>query len=260
MSDETLLRIEDVSVSFGGVAALQAMNLQVGRGEIVGLVGPNGAGKTTLINVITGYYRPDAGTVRLGEDEIVGRSPDELARLGVARTFQSLRLFEGTSVLDNVLVGRHTAFRGSLLQLWGTRRWEERSQRAVAMELLDLVDLADLAGADVSNLSYGTRRRVELARALALEPRLLLLDEPTAGMSGAESAEISDVVTTISASGVGVLLIDHNLKLIADACETTCVMVSGQPLVTGPTSIVFARDDVRAAYVGNRRKRDSDVS
>jgi len=245
-----LLRVQEVTKSFGGVRALRSLSLGVGEGEVVGLVGPNGAGKTTLINVITGYTRADEGSVVLDDRDITRVRAHLLASLGLARTFQTLQLFENTSVLDNVLVGRHLSFAARRPSMW-FRRGNASGQRELAHKLLALLDLAGLADQNVSDLPYGVRRRVEIARALAVEPRTLLLDEPTAGMSTEESDAVGELISQVAGRGTGVLLVDHNPALIADTCSRVGVLVEGSVMAMGEPAEVFAMPEVRSAYLGS---------
>jgi len=258
--DAPLLRLRRVSRSFGGVHALEDVTMEVRAGTVHGLIGPNGAGKTTLINLLTGFYRPTAGRIMLGNAQLDGRPPHRIARLGVARTFQNIRLFGALSALDNVLVARRrgTVARslGRLALLPGANR-AERRERAVATDLLaDLgVDAADRRPA--GTLSYGDQRRVELARALAIEPRLLLLDEPTAGMNREETDRLGQAVRRLVTPARAILLIEHDLPLIMSVCDRITVLNFGRVIAEGPPAAIAADPVVVEAYLG-REDEDED--
>ncbi len=248
-----LLDVAGVSKNFGGVQAVRDATFHVDAGEVFGLIGPNGAGKTTMVNLITGYFDPTEGTIQFDGRSVVRTPPFKLAQRGLARTFQNLQLFDGESVLDNVLIGRHMSFHGRRWQMWSKRRREEREQHDAAYRLLDRLGLTDLADADVSGLPYGIRRRVEVARALAVEPRLLLLDEPTAGMTRKESDDIADLIRSVNEAGVTVLLVDHNVRLVTDVCHRIAVMDWGSVVVEGPPEEVWKDQRVKDAYLGAGR-------
>jgi len=259
-ADAPLLRLRTVSRSFGGVHALEDVTMEVRAGTVHGLIGPNGAGKTTLINLLTGFYRPTAGRIMLGDARLDGRPPHRIARLGVARTFQNIRLFGALSAVDNVLVARRrgTVARslGRLALLPGANR-AERRERAVAMDLLAGlgVDAADRRPA--GTLSYGDQRRVELARALAIEPRLLLLDEPTAGMNREETDRLGQAVRRLVTPARAILLIAHDLPLIMSVCDRITVLNFGRVIAEGPPAAIAADPLVIEAYLG-REDEDQD--
>lgn len=250
----TLLDVVSVSKAFGGVAAITDTTIAVKHGEIFGLIGPNGAGKTTLVNLITAYLRPDHGRIVFGDHELVGQRPHRLARLGIARTYQNLQLFEGSTVLENVIIGRHLAFTGRVWQLGLRRHREERAQHAAALALVERLGLADVADASPAELSYGMRRRVEIARALATEPKLLLLDEPTAGMTRSESDEIGGLLREINTEGITIVLVDHNVRLITAVCHRVAVLDWGRLLALGDARTIFDDERVVAAYLGRKRE------
>ena len=245
----TLLAVDDVSRRFQGVTAVSGVSLDVAEGEVVGLVGPNGAGKTTLVNVVTGNLRPSSGTVSLGGRRISGLSMNVVARHGVSRTYQNLRLLEGCTVFDNVLTGRHRNFHGGWWRM-GISRSIERQQRIEAEKLIAATFLESVAGTEVEYLSYGVRRRVEIARALAGQPRLLVLDEPTAGMTRREATEVADLVRTTAESGVAVLLVEHDVALVSRICDRVAVLDWGKLIMTGAPADVWADQRVRTAYLG----------
>ncbi|MEV0589937.1 ABC transporter ATP-binding protein [Nonomuraea cavernae] len=249
-----LLELHEVSKSFGGMKAVSDVSFAVAEGSIYGLIGPNGAGKTTVVNLISGYLTPTAGTIRVGGVDVANLRPHRLAAAGIARTYQNLQLFDESTVLENVLIGRHMSFRGRRWQLGRVRRREEAEQHEVARRLIDRVGLSDVADADVAELSYGMRRRVEIARAMATEPRLLLLDEPTAGMSRAESDEIGELIRAVNDEGVTVLLVDHNVRLVTEVCHRVVVLDWGQVLTeAGPTE-VWQDERVKTAYLGTNER------
>ncbi len=249
----SLLSVDHVSRHFGGVVAVSDAAFEIEPGIVFGLIGPNGAGKTTVVNLITGYFAPTAGAIIFDGGSVAGVSPFKLAARGLARTFQNLQLFEGVTVLENVLIGRHLAFRGKRWQLLGTRSREEKTQRAFALDLLKQLNLESLADADASSLPYGVRRRVEIARALAVEPKLLLLDEPTAGMTRKESDDIGELIKSVNATGVTVLLVDHNVRLVTAVCDRVAVMDWGETIVEGEPAAVWRDQRVKDAYLGTGR-------
>jgi len=256
---QALLEATDVIRHFGGVRAVDGASFHINKGEIFGLIGPNGAGKTTMVNLVTGYYAPTSGEITIDGESVLGVAPHHLASRGLARTFQNLQLFDGQTVLQNVLIGRHLQFKGRRWQMWGTRRREEHEQRIAAFDLLERLGLLDVVDDDVADLPYGQRRRVEVARALAAEPRLLLLDEPTAGMTRKESDEIGALIKSVSQAGVTVLLVDHNVRLVTEVCDRVAVMDWGQVIAEGTPTEVWADPKVQEAYLGVDRKKSGAV-
>jgi ABC-type branched-subunit amino acid transport system ATPase component len=249
-----LLSVERLERAFGGVRAVDGASFDVRAGEIHGLIGPNGAGKTTAINVVSGLLRPTGGAVRLAGREIHGLPPNRIAALGVARTFQQIRLFPDLSARDNVLVGEHLVRKASLaarLLALPASRAEERSARSRAGALLERIGLSGRADERARNLSYGEQRRVEIARALAAEPRLLLLDEPTAGMNPVEVQAVAALIRSVAAEGRSVLLIEHNVKLVMDVCDRITVLDFGKVIAEGPPAAVARDPAVIAAYLGS---------
>ena len=249
-----LIEVRGITKHFQGVAALNDVNVDIYPGEVLGLVGPNGAGKTTLVNAITGYIPPDSGTVHLSGRDITGARMDQAARLGITRTFQQLRLLERSSALENVLLGRHQRFKTGPLTLFsGTRRREEREQRVVARELLGELGLGGITDTIVAGLPYGTRRRVEIARALAAEPHALLLDEPTAGMTPGDANDIGELIQLTARRGVAVVLIEHNVGLVTKLSDRIAVLNWGEIIKVDRPDAVWQDDAVRAAYIGVAR-------
>jgi branched-chain amino acid transport system ATP-binding protein len=252
------LSIDGVCLGFGGNRVLHAVSFDVEPGEVLALIGPNGAGKTSLVNVITNVYRPQEGgvTVTAGDAtvDILRVKPHQLVAHGIARTFQNLLLEPQLSALDNVLIGRHSFLRAgplSSLVWWGRARREDASHRAVCWETLDFLGLAEYAHQPVGRLPYGIQKRIEVARALATRPRLLLLDEPAAGLNDAESAEMIALIELIRASGrCTQLLIDHDMNLVMTAADRIAVLNFGELITIGPTAEVRADPRVIAAYLG----------
>jgi ABC-type branched-subunit amino acid transport system ATPase component len=248
-----LLEVERLERTFGGVRAVDGASFTVQAGEIHGLIGPNGAGKTTVINMVSGLLAPTGGAIRLDGRPIQGLRPHVIAGLGVARTFQNIRLFSDLSARDNVLVGEHLVRKASLgarLLMLPAAGDEERRAKERASGLLARIGLSERAREKARNLSYGEQRRVEIARALAAAPRLLLLDEPTAGMNPVEVHAVAALIRTIAAEGHSVLLIEHNVKLVMDVCTGITVLDFGKVIAEGPPAAVAKDPAVIAAYLG----------
>jgi ABC-type branched-subunit amino acid transport system ATPase component len=247
------LRLERVSRSFGGVKALQGCSFAVRRGEVHGLIGPNGAGKTTLLNLVSGLVQPTGGSIFLGDRRIDRLPPHRIAALGIARTYQNIRLFPDLSALSNVVVGEHLRRKdtvlASLLFMPSARR-EHEAARERARALLARVGLLERAEERAANLSYGEQRRVEIARGLATDPAVLLLDEPTAGMNPAEVAAVGRLVAEVASQGHTVLLVEHNVKLVMSLCQTITVLDFGEVIAEGPPAAVASDPAVIAAYLG----------
>ncbi|MCC7082936.1 MAG: ABC transporter ATP-binding protein [Burkholderiales bacterium] len=248
-----LLQAENVGKHFGGVQALLGVSFAIRADEIYGLIGPNGAGKTTLFNLITGFAAPDSGRVSFEGRPLAGLKPDAIAKLGIARTFQNIRLFANLSALENVMIGRHARTRaGVAAAVLRTRaqRAEEAAIEARAAELLDYVGIAARADALARNLSYGDQRRLEIARALATEPRLLALDEPAAGMNATETQALAGLLRRVRSDGVTLVLIEHDMHLVMGLCDRVLVLDFGRRIAEGTPREVQHDPAVVAAYLG----------
>jgi branched-chain amino acid transport system ATP-binding protein len=250
---DTLFELRDVTLRFGGLVALDSVSFGIRRGEILGLIGPNGAGKTTCFNVMTGVYRPTSGRVLLEDRPLERRKRHEITRLGIARTFQNIRLFGEMTALENVVVGadaRHrTSVPGAILRLPRHHR-EEREAVERASALLEFVGIADRAADKARNLPYGYQRRLEIARALATEPKLLCLDEPAAGFNPAEKENLLALIHRIRDDGYTVLLIEHDMRLVMNVTDRIVVLEFGKKIAEGPPAAVRANPAVIAAYLG----------
>jgi branched-chain amino acid transport system ATP-binding protein len=252
-SDHLLLDVADVSKRFGGVQALDSVGLQVAHGAIVGLIGPNGAGKTTFFNVITGLYPADSGIFLFDSHSYFPESVSEVTKSGLARTFQNIRLFGEMSALENVMVGCHCRTKagllGAIFRFPSTKR-EERSIKEKAQQLLTYVGLDEFANMQARNLSYGHQRRLEIARALATEPKLLALDEPAAGMNATEKLELRELLLRIRADGKTILLIEHDVSLVMGICDSLTVLDYGKVIAAGKPADVRKHPEVIRAYLG----------
>ena len=249
-----LLEVKNLGLSFGGLRAVDSFNISIEKGQLYGLIGPNGAGKTTVFNLLTGVYKPNEGIVTLDGKNITGKKTIEINKEGVARTFQNIRLFKDMSVLDNVKVGLHNKHHYSTLEgILRLPRYRkvEKEMNEQAMELLDVFDLAGQADYLASNLPYGKQRKLEIARALATEPKLLLLDEPAAGMNPNETQELMDTIHFVRDKfDMTILLIEHDMKLVSGICEKLTVLNFGQVLAEGETGEVLNNPQVITAYLG----------
>jgi branched-chain amino acid transport system ATP-binding protein len=248
------LAVSGVSKRFGGVRAVQDISIDFRRGEITSVIGPNGAGKTSLLNMISGFYKPDTGSIVLDGIDITRRRPSEVAALGIARTFQNIALFSGMTVLDNIMLGRHVRMKAGVLSsilYWGFAQREEVAHRARVEELIDFLGLQDLRRQPTASLAYGLRKRVELARALALDPKLLLLDEPMGGMNTEEKEDMARYVLDVNEQwGTTVILIEHDMAVVMDISDRVAVLDRGQKIAEGTPSEVQRNPDVMRAYLG----------
>lgn len=249
-----LLEVKNLSISFGGLRAVDAFHISIEKGQLYGLIGPNGAGKTTVFNLLTGVYKPNEGIITLDGKDITGKKTIEINKEGIARTFQNIRLFKELSVLDNVKVGLHNHYHYSTVEgIFRLPRYRkvEREMDERAMDLLKVFDLHKEADYQAANLPYGKQRKLEIARALATEPKLLLLDEPAAGMNPNETKELMDTIQFVRDNfDMTILLIEHDMKLVSGICERLTVLNFGHVLTEGPTGEVLNNPEVIKAYLG----------
>ena len=249
-----LLEVKNLGISFGGLKAVNEFQVTIEKGSLYGLIGPNGAGKTTIFNLLTGVYKPDEGIILLDGENIVGKKTIDINKAGIARTFQNIRLFKDLSVLDNVKAGLHNHYNYSTLEgIFRLPKYYkvEKAMDEKAMELLDVFGLAEEAHTLASNLPYGKQRKLEITRTLATEPKLLLLDEPAAGMNPNETKELMDTISFVRDKfDMTILLIEHDMKLVSGICEQLTVLNFGQVLAEGRTSEVLNNPEVIKAYLG----------
>ncbi len=250
----SLLEVTNLGISFGGLRAVDDFNLKIEEGELYGLIGPNGAGKTTVFNMLTGIYKPTDGKIFLGDKDITGKHTADINKAGIARTFQNIRLFGDQTVLDNVKIGLHNSFEyGTFAGLFRLPKFfnTEKQMDKKALEILSVFDLDKEADVLASNLPYGKQRQLEIARALATNPKLLLLDEPAAGMNPNETKDLMNTIALIRKEfGVTILLIEHDMKLVSGICEKLTVLNFGRVLSQGVTTNVLNDPEVIKAYLG----------
>jgi len=250
----SLLQVDNLTIRFGGLTAVNNVSFQIAQGELVGLIGPNGAGKTTCFNILTGVYVPTSGRICLDTQDVVGVPPHQICYYGACRTFQNIRLFKELTVLDNVLVSLHSKRDYSMLDAWlrlPKYRQGEAKIRQAAMDILKTFQLADKAQYLAKNLPYGDQRKVEIARALAANPKLLLLDEPAAGMNPTETAQLAALIQKIRKDfGITILLIEHDMSLVMKICERIYVLDYGELIASGPPEVIKADKRVIEAYLG----------
>lgn len=254
MTAHTLLRVSQVGKAFGGVQALKDVSITLNRGEIYGLIGPNGAGKTTLFNCLTGLYVPDSGEFVFDDQPLISSAPDKTVRQGVARTFQNIRLFANMTALENVMVGRHARLRSNIISdILRTpfNRREEQTTEDQALQLMRYVGIAHRAHDLAKHLSYGDQRRLEIARALATQPKLLCLDEPAAGMNANETDGLRQLIEMIRLDGISVLLIEHDVQLVMGLCDRIAVLDYGELICEDIPSVVQKHPRVIEAYLGS---------
>ena len=249
-----MLEVHGITQIFGGVTALEDVSFSIAKGDITGVIGPNGAGKTTLFNIITGIYTQTAGRVSMNGSDVSGLPPEKLARLGMVRTFQNIELFGGMTVLENVMVGLHTRSSSGLLACSLRMPWSRREElriHAGALKWLEFTGIANLADVTAGNLPFGKGRMLEIARALAVEPGIILMDEPAAGLNSRETLELARLIQRIRDLGITVVLVEHDMELVMEICDRIMVLNLGCKLAEGTPQEIQENNEVIAAYLGD---------
>ncbi|MEV5409648.1 ABC transporter ATP-binding protein [Thermopolyspora sp. NPDC052614] len=253
-ADRPMLAARNIKLTFGGITAIKDVSFEVNKGEFFAIIGPNGAGKTSTLNVVNGVYKPSSGSLEFEGESLLGRKPADIAELGIARTFQNLALFEEMTVLDNIVLGRHHLMKSGVLSgmlWWGRARREEYEARRDCLPLLELMGLSDIRDEIVQDLPYGVKKRIELARALAMRPKLLLLDEPVAGMNGPETAELASWVLTAKRElDLTIVMIEHDMALVTKVADRVLVLDFGEVICCDTPSAAVNDPRVVRAYLG----------
>ncbi|MBR1087687.1 ABC transporter ATP-binding protein [Bradyrhizobium manausense] len=251
-----ILTADRLRMSFGGVVALNEVSIEIRRDELIAIIGPNGAGKTSLMNCMSGFYRPQQGDIVFGGEQIVGRSVHQIARSGLARTFQGTHIFPGMTVIENILIGRHMHMRSSILQAFVHFHWaqnEETQHREVVEEIIELLEIESIRHQLVGTLGYGLRKRVDLGRALAQEPKILLMDEPMAGMNNEEKEDLARFILDVrEARGIPVVLVEHDMGVVMDLADRIYVLDFGKMIATGSPAQIQRDPLVMKAYLGEK--------
>ena len=251
-----MLKLENLTIRFGGLTAVDNVTTHVKKGQIFGLVGPNGAGKTTTFNMVSGLYAPTSGKIIFDGQEIQGKPQYEINRLGIARTYQNINLFNKMSVLENCMIGCHPRTKANLFDaIFDTRkkRREDEETREKCRRVLKFMELSQRENHLASSLAYGEQRRLEIARAIVSDPKLLLLDEPAAGMNNTEKLELPEMIRKIRDKGITILLVEHNMKLVMSVCDEICVLNFGEKLAQGTPEYIQGHEGVIAAYLGGKK-------